>query len=158
MWIIFCKQFQSAILQKWIFPGLLCKIVPFVATVTNNASIFTLLAISIDRFRVTIQPFEPKLKVNHCKFIIAFIWLLSIALSLVKLINFKITEINDIDVCEPFDETLHKIETFCLLAIQYVLPGLFISFIYIRIGCKFLKKNQHITEKQVQTIKRNKHV
>ena len=47
-------KFQSALLQKWVFPLVMCKIGPFASTLSVNVSITTLIALSIDRYYVKI--------------------------------------------------------------------------------------------------------
>lgn len=57
-------QFQTALLQKWIFPRIACKIAPFAATLSVNVSILTLVAISLDRYHEILSPANSK-KTNH---------------------------------------------------------------------------------------------
>jgi len=129
-------QFQTALLQRWIFPRILCKIAPFAATLSVNVSILTLVAISIDRYHVILHPFKQKLRMKQCYFIIIFIWLTSLILSIIKLLNFNSQyDLNkNVLICAPTDILIHKYETIILIIIQYIIPFLLILFAYSRIG------------------------
>ncbi len=67
----------------------MCKIAPFAATLSVNVSVYTLVLISLDRYRHIVNPYKHKIKTNECYIILAILWTLSLLLSLVKLINFK---------------------------------------------------------------------
>ena len=129
-------QFQTALLQRWIFPRILCKIAPFAATLSVNVSILTLVAISIDRYHVILYPFKQKLRMKQCYFIIIFIWLISLLLSIIKLLNFNSQQdLNkNVLICGPTDILIHKYETIILIIIQYIIPFILILFTYSRIG------------------------
>ena len=49
---IFCIPFQfyAALLQRWDWPEFMCKFCPFAQILSVNVSIFTLVAISLDRY------------------------------------------------------------------------------------------------------------
>ena len=152
-------QFQAAYLQKWIFPRIMCKIAPFASTLSVNVSIFTLIAISLDRYRYVFYPFNRKLKMNGCIKILLIIWFISIILSLVKLFNFDVE--NDIEnnvlTCGPLNKNLHKYETILIVIIQYFGPSILLSFIYIRIGCRFIQ-NKFVIKPTRNSVRRKNQV
>jgi len=45
----FSLQFHAALLQRWDLPEFMCQFCPTVAVLSVNISIFTLVAISLDR-------------------------------------------------------------------------------------------------------------
>jgi leucokinin receptor len=51
---IFCIPFQfyAALLQRWDLPEFMCKFCPFAQILSVNVSIFTLVAISLDRYKI----------------------------------------------------------------------------------------------------------
>lgn len=133
--MIYFFKFQAAHLQRWIFPAIMCKIVPFASTLSVNVSIITLVAISLDRYYVILYPFKQKLSVKKCIIILVGIWIVSILMSLVKLINFGIrTGPNGYPVCTPLIDKVDTIETIVLAITQYIVPFFIISFTYFRIG------------------------
>ena len=42
-------QFHASMVQRWDLPAFMCQFCPFVACLSINISIFTLVAISLDR-------------------------------------------------------------------------------------------------------------
>lgn len=153
-------QFQAAYLQRWIFPDIMCKIVPFAATLSVNVSIITLVAISLDRYYVILYPFRQKLRLKQCIIILFLIWIVSILMSLFKLFNYEISIffenaetihqtkqgqynhassttkhiVSTKKICGPQNEHLDDIEVVFLAIMQYVVPFFIISFTYFRIG------------------------
>lgn len=69
----------------------MCKIVPFAATLSVNVSIITLVAISLDRYYVILYPFRQKLRLKQCIMILFLIWIVSILMSLFKLVNYEVS-------------------------------------------------------------------
>lgn len=139
----------------------MCKIVPFAATLSVNVSIFTLISISIDRYRAVIYPFKKKLRLAQCKMILIIIWSISCLLSMAKLINFRTENdpVSRVLICEPVNVFLNKVETYVLIIVQYMAPCVLILYIYIRIGCKVLfQQSGAVTRNSRATCKRKEHV
>lgn len=133
----------------------MCKIVPFAATLSVNVSIITLVAISLDRYYVILYPFRQKLRLKQCILVLVLIWIVSILMSLSKLVNYDVNIIHTHQVdaadnvtsndgldnaksskkeCGPLNEQLDYIETVFLVVMQYIVPFFIISFTYFRIG------------------------
>ena len=121
-------------MQKWIFPDIFCKIAPFASTLSVNVSIITLVAISLDRYHVILFPLKPKLRMKQCAYILVLIWIISIGLSSVKLLNFSVslTEMGH-RICTPLNFYIHRCETIFLVISQFLVPVIIISFAYFRI-------------------------
>ena len=136
----------------------MCKIAPFAATLSVNISVYTLVLISLDRYRHIVNPFKHKIKTNECYIILAILWTLSLLLSLVKLINFK-TDYIDVDntvmICGPMNYDLHKIETITLIIIQYIIPFIIISFTYSYIACQVCIYVSYDLSNRIQSRKKN---
>ena len=120
----------------------MCKVAPFAAELSVNVSIFTLVAISLDRYHVILYPLKQKLRPKHCFIILFIIWVVSFLLSSVHLINFKIEmgtfcKINitfEKPQCNVLNFDLYKYHKLSLVVIQYLIPFLLICFTYLRIG------------------------
>lgn len=84
-------QFQAALLQKWLLPQFMCSFCPTVQNVSLNLSIFTLVALSLDRHRAVTQPLKPRITKKTGAFIILFIWFISILTSIPTLFAFQVT-------------------------------------------------------------------
>ena len=113
----------------------MCKIAPFASTLSVNVSIITLVAISLDRYHVILFPLKPKLRMKQCVYILVFIWIISIGLSSVKLINFSTLTDNttNVVICSPIDLLTHRFETIFLFVSQFLVPVVIISYTYFRI-------------------------
>ena len=77
-------------LVRGVFGSVLCKISPSLHVVCILVSILTLLALAVDRFIATVLPLRQKLTVKSCKFLIAFIWVLAIAVRIPYIWSLKI--------------------------------------------------------------------
>jgi hypothetical protein len=109
----------------------MCKVAPFAATLSVNVSIFTLVAISLDRYYVILYPFRPKMSLTHCYSIIFIIWIAAITISSVNLFNYLVTPDQQ---CLPNYLALFEWHSVFLVFIQYLVPFLIITFTYFRIG------------------------
>ncbi|XP_009096780.2 neuropeptide FF receptor 2 [Serinus canaria] len=68
------------IIAGWPFGSLVCKMSGMVQGISVSASVFTLVAIAVDRFRCIVHPFKPKLTVPAAVATIAAIWVLAVAI------------------------------------------------------------------------------
>jgi leucokinin receptor len=84
-------QFQAALLQKWILKFFMCSFCPMIQVVSLNVSIFTLVAISVDRHRAVTRPLKPHIRKGTAYFIVSGIWMVSILASIPTFLAFKIT-------------------------------------------------------------------
>jgi leucokinin receptor len=119
----------------------MCKIAPFASTLSVNASICTLVAISFERYRAILNPFKEKLKIKECFLIIVLIWIISISFSLIKLYNFHVDQFNNVNICFPKNLILNKHETIFLVFFQYILPFILILYAYSRIAIRIYQND-----------------
>uniref|UniRef100_A0A8C5IVW2 Neuropeptide FF receptor 1 n=1 Tax=Junco hyemalis TaxID=40217 RepID=A0A8C5IVW2_JUNHY len=68
------------IIAGWPFGSLVCKMSGMVQGISVSASVFTLVAIAVDRFRCIVHPLKPKLTVPAAVAAIAVIWALAVAI------------------------------------------------------------------------------
>lgn len=130
---------------KWFVEGtfgrVLCKTVPFVHGVSILVSILTLLAMAVDRLFVIVFPFKQKFTVNAFRFIIAFVWLLAIAVRFPYLYSLKLEYIEgreeficSADLERAFDnKQARKIYYTFLLVVFYGFPFIVIIASYAAI-------------------------
>jgi hypothetical protein len=113
----------------------MCKVAPFATTLSVNVSIFTLVAISLDRYYVILYPLKPKLRSKQCFSILALIWITALLLSSLNLYHYYVDEKdNERPRCEIINFTIFKFHVITLVFIQYVIPFILISYTYFRIG------------------------
>ncbi|XP_025767659.1 neuropeptide FF receptor 1 like 2 isoform X2 [Oreochromis niloticus] len=78
---IFCipTTLVDNLITGWPFSNTVCKMSGFVQGVSVSASVFTLVAIAVERFRCIVYPLQPKLTVFIAKLAIISIWVLAVA-------------------------------------------------------------------------------
>ncbi|XP_077869102.1 tachykinin-like peptides receptor 99D, partial [Saccoglossus kowalevskii] len=89
--------FSYVLRNDWYFGNAYCKIVRFISPLTVASSIFTLMAISIDRYIAIVHPMRPRMSNVLAKTIIAVVWIASAAIALPWLIFTNI----DFSACPP---------------------------------------------------------
>ncbi|XP_064005757.1 neuropeptide FF receptor 2 [Pogoniulus pusillus] len=91
---IFCMPttLLDNIIAGWPFGSLVCKMSGMVQGISVSASVFTLVAIAVDRFRCIVHPFRQKLTVPSALAIIALIWLLAVAIMCPSAVMLQIQE------------------------------------------------------------------
>ncbi|XP_037074767.1 tachykinin-like peptides receptor 99D [Pollicipes pollicipes] len=67
--------------SHWPFGEAYCKIVQFVSVLSVSASVFTLVAISIDRYSAIMHPLQPRMSRRWTLFATIAIWLVSAGLA-----------------------------------------------------------------------------
>ncbi|XP_077378774.1 neuropeptide FF receptor 2a isoform X2 [Festucalex cinctus] len=79
---IFCMPttLLDNIITGWPFGSLVCKMSGMVQGISVSASVFTLVAIAVDRFRCIVYPFKQKLTISTATLIIVIIWVLAISI------------------------------------------------------------------------------
>ncbi|CAF0743370.1 unnamed protein product [Rotaria sp. Silwood1] len=127
--------------KRWIFGEFLCRFVPFIQGASVAVSIFTLMAVSVDRFIAIHKPIHSKLLCTSTKIfaVIAIIWITSFLLMIPLIVHHRIID--------PFDTTLpacaeewHQnmnarlIYDFILLVVLFIVPLTLITYCYIRIS------------------------
>ncbi|NXV56437.1 NPFF2 protein, partial [Molothrus ater] len=137
------------IIAGWPFGSLVCKMSGMVQGISVSASVFTLVAIAMDRFRCIVHPFKPKLTVPAAVATIAVIWALAVAImcpsaALLRLRQEKRFQLllgtgnatRPVFWCrEEWPEpAMRKAYTTVLFANIYLAPLALIALLYARIG------------------------
>lgn len=80
-----------AIVQRWVYGDIVCKIESFLEIVLWSVSVYTFMWISVDRYLAVHKPskYETASTVGRCKCWIAFSWLTSIVLSCPPLVGYS---------------------------------------------------------------------
>ncbi|XP_015683083.2 neuropeptide FF receptor 2-like [Protobothrops mucrosquamatus] len=148
---IFCMPttLLDNIITGWPFGSIACKMNGTVQGISVSASVFTLVAIAVDRFRSIVYPFKPKLTVWIALMLIAIIWVLAIAIMCPSAVMLKLMEEKHFQVILEEDnqtrpiywcredwpnEDMKKIYTTVLFANIYLAPLSLIVIMYARIG------------------------
>ncbi|XP_058797727.1 tachykinin-like peptides receptor 99D [Phymastichus coffea] len=159
--------------STWPFGNLYCKISQSIAVITICASVFTLMAISIDRYMAIVNPLRPRMGKRATLCIALAIWAMSGILSLPMLLFFTTYTQHfpngefrvicyagwpDMDgTGHSYDEYLYNV---IFMIMTYFLPIGAMSFTYLRIGLE-LWGSQSIgeaTQRQLDNIRNKRRV
>ena len=131
----------NLLVEYWPFGSLMCPVVSYVQVVTVFLNAFTLVAISLDRFRVIICPLKPKLGTRQAMIIIAVIWVLSLTvplpIALLSRVVKKQIHGDMKDMCEeewPGGLQQRINFSFVIMTLQYFVPLFVLAFTYTWIG------------------------
>ncbi|KFQ69020.1 Neuropeptide FF receptor 2, partial [Phaethon lepturus] len=148
---IFCMPttLLDNIIAGWPFGSLVCKMSGMVQGISVSASVFTLVAIAVDRFRCIVYPFKQKLTISTAVAIIAVIWILAVAIMCPSAVMLQAQEEKHFRVILGYgNETrpvywcredwpnpgMRKIYTTVLFANIYLAPLSLIIIMYARIS------------------------
>ncbi|MBZ3879377.1 Neuropeptide FF receptor 2 [Sciurus carolinensis] len=164
---IFCMPITllDNIIAGWPFGNTMCKISGLVQGISVAASVFTLVAIAVDRFRCVVHPFKPKLTVKTAFVIIVIIWVLAITIMSPSAVMLHVQEekyyqvkLNSLNKTSPVywcredwpHQEMRKIYTTVLFTTIYLAPLSLIVIMYGRIGISLFKSAVPHTGKQSQ--------
>ncbi|XP_008302198.1 galanin receptor type 2 [Stegastes partitus] len=135
--IVLCVPFQASIytLDRWMFGAALCRLVHFFIFLTMYGSIFTLTAVSLDRYLAICYPLRsrelrtPKNAVAS----ICLVWALALVFSAPYLSYFAQMDLAGTVVCVPVWESKPRlIMDVCTFIFGYLVPVLVLSLTYAR--------------------------
>ncbi|RLV96754.1 hypothetical protein DV515_00012540 [Chloebia gouldiae] len=134
---------------RWPFGSLVCKMSGMVQGISVSASVFTLVAIAVDRFRCIVHPFKQKLTIPAALATIAIIWVLAVAIMCPSAVLLQVQEekrfrvlLGSGNATRPVfwcreewpDPAMRKIYTTVLFANIYLAPLSLIVLMYARIS------------------------
>ncbi|CDQ85343.1 unnamed protein product [Oncorhynchus mykiss] len=146
---------NMSLLTGWPFGRLVCKLSGMVQGISVSASVFTLVAIAVDRFRCIVYPFKQKLTISTSTLIIIIIWVLAISIMCPSGVMLQVTKEQRVLILlgdgynntRPFywcrenwpNQEMRKIYTTVLFANIYLAPLSLIVIMYARIGFTLFK-------------------
>uniref|UniRef100_A0A3Q1EEX9 Neuropeptide FF receptor 2 n=1 Tax=Acanthochromis polyacanthus TaxID=80966 RepID=A0A3Q1EEX9_9TELE len=169
---IFCMPttLVDNIITGWPFGNVVCKLSGMVQGISVSASVFTLVAIAVDRFRCIVYPFKQKLTIATSKLVIVIIWVLAVSIMCPSGIMLQVTTEQRVRIVvggnndtRPFfwcrenwpNQEMRKIYTTVLFANIYLAPLSLIVIMYAHIGFTLFKTTIPPTENR-HTISRKK--
>ncbi|XP_056096729.1 neuropeptide FF receptor 1 like 3 [Rhinichthys klamathensis goyatoka] len=151
---IFCipTTLVDNLITGWPFSNTICKLSGLVQGTSVCASVFTLVAIAVDRFRCIVYPFKPKLTLFVAKVSIGTIWVLALTIMFPSALMLTVEEEKNhflvhsdnhnrtyplYSCYETWpDPEMRKVYTTVLFVHIYVIPLALIMLMYGRIGAK----------------------
>ncbi|XP_053125864.1 neuropeptide FF receptor 1-like [Hemicordylus capensis] len=161
---IFCvpTTLVDNLITGWPFNQAICTMSGLVQGMSVSASVFTLVAIAMDRFHCIVLPFREKLSLLKAVVIIAVVWLLAITIMCPSAIMLTVVRMEDqymvlsggenttfpLYTCYEAwsDGRMRKLYTTILFAHIYVVPLMLIMFMYGRVCLKLCSSTVPITE------------
>ncbi|XP_035671443.1 neuropeptide FF receptor 2-like [Branchiostoma floridae] len=143
---IFSMPFTLAdnIIMGWPFGYVMCKLSSAATVISAGASVFTLIAIAVDRFYAVIHPNEPKFTSEHNGVVIAIIWALAVIFAIPQVVVMDTRPYVSADDNSTYTLCVEtwpnyfkrEIYTVLLFVILYMLPLCIIGYLYLRVGFK----------------------
>ncbi|XP_015268321.1 PREDICTED: galanin receptor type 1 [Gekko japonicus] len=154
-YLLFCVPFQSTVymLPSWVLGTFICKFIHYFFTVSMLVSIFTLSAMSVDRYVAIVHSRRSSsLRVSRNALLgVGVIWLLSIAMASPVAHYQRILHqetMNQTFCWEMWPSQEHKkVYVVCTFVFGYLLPLLLISFCYAKVLNHLHKKLRNMSKK-----------
>ncbi|KAK6187910.1 hypothetical protein SNE40_005832 [Patella caerulea] len=145
---IFCIPFTFSyqLIGEWVFSPPMCPVVIFLQYMAVTASVFTNMAIGIDRFFAVAYPLRKRLTTSKSKFVIIAIWTFAVGINSVQLLIGRTKEHLDgkLHCSESWPEPKREFRqsySLFVLFLTYFLPLCILSVTYSIIGRILWKRN-----------------
>ncbi|XP_053257506.1 neuropeptide FF receptor 1-like isoform X2 [Podarcis raffonei] len=170
---IFCvpPTLMDNLITGWRFNQVICTMSSLVQGMSVSASVFTLVAIAMDRFHCIVLSFRERLSLVKAVVIIVVVWLLAIAIMCPSAIMLTVGRVEDhymvlsdgknttypLYVCYEAcsDSSMRKVYTTILFVHIYLVPLMLILFIYGSICLKLCRSTAPITQNLTCPVKAN---
>nr|XP_033793723.1 neuromedin-B receptor isoform X2 [Geotrypetes seraphini]XP_033793724.1 neuromedin-B receptor isoform X2 [Geotrypetes seraphini] len=140
--------------QEWTFGEVGCRLIPAIQLTSVGVSVFTLTALSADRYKAVVNPMDIQTSsavVWTCIKATA-IWIISVLLAVPEAVYAEIAHINYTDnasftACMPYpqnDEMHPKIHSVLIFLVYYLIPLTIISVYYYHIARTLIKSAHNI--------------
>uniref|UniRef100_A0A8C6U6B3 Gastrin-releasing peptide receptor n=1 Tax=Neogobius melanostomus TaxID=47308 RepID=A0A8C6U6B3_9GOBI len=151
------------LVDQWLFGRVGCKLIPFIQLTSVGVSVFTLTALSADRYKAIVKPLDLQTSTVSICVRAAAIWLLSVTLAIPEAVfsdlhTYTTGHANETFVtCGPYPQIgdLHpKIHSTASFIIFYVAPLLIISVYYVFIARSLIRSSKDLPGEGHQHIKK----
>uniref|UniRef100_A0AAV2K4H6 Galanin receptor type 1 n=1 Tax=Knipowitschia caucasica TaxID=637954 RepID=A0AAV2K4H6_KNICA len=152
-YLLFCVPFQSTIyvLPTWVLGAFICKFIHYFFTVSMLVSIFTLSAMSVDRYVAIVHARKSSsIRVaRHAALGVLLIWTLSLAMAspVAHFQSIVEREDNNTYCWEVWPDQHRKVYVLCTFVFGYLLPLLLISVCYAKVLNHLHKKLKNGSKK-----------
>ncbi|KAM9095412.1 galanin receptor type 1 [Sarcophilus harrisii] len=154
-YLLFCIPFQATVyaLPTWVLGAFICKFTHYFFTVSMLVSIFTLSAMSVDRYVAIVHSRRSSsLRVSRNALVgVGVIWALSFAMASPVAYHQRLfhDRINNDTYCwgQWPNQQHKKIYVVCTFVFGYLLPLLLISFCYAKVLNHLHKKLKNMSKK-----------
>ncbi|NXY90708.1 NMBR protein, partial [Alcedo cyanopectus] len=150
--------------EEWLFGEVGCKLIPAIQLTSVGVSVFTLTALSADRYKAIVNPMDIQTSsavLWTCLKAIA-IWVISMLLAVPEAVFSELAYINDVDnatftACIPYpltDDMHPKIHSVLIFLVYFLIPLAIISIYYYHIAKSLIKSAHNIPGEYSEHCKR----
>ncbi|NWJ08024.1 NMBR protein, partial [Crypturellus undulatus] len=157
--------------EEWLFGELGCKLIPVIQLTSVGVSVFTLTALSADRYKAIVNPMDIQASsavLWTCVKAVA-IWIISMLLAVPEAVFSELAHINETNnatftACIPYPkrDNMHpKIHSVLIFLVYFLIPLSIISIYYYHIAKTLIKSAHNIpgeysehSKRQMETRKR----
>ncbi|XP_051973221.1 neuropeptide FF receptor 1-like [Xyrauchen texanus] len=165
---VFCVPITliDCLISGWPFSQITCTMSNLVQGMSVSASVFTLVAIAVDRFTGIVYPFRHRLRPVTAFFAIVFIWILAFAVICPSAATLKVIHLEDIYIVQEnqlyplfvcFEDwpraDMRRVYTTVIFIHVYLAPLGLISIMY---GCIASKLSNNLRENRLHSRRRVK--
>ncbi|XP_026701310.1 neuromedin-B receptor [Athene cunicularia] len=150
--------------EEWLFGEVGCKLIPAIQLTSVGVSVFTLTALSADRYKAIVNPMDIQTSsavLWTCLKAVA-IWVVSMLLAVPEAVFSELAHINDTDnatftACIPYpmtDDMHPKIHSVLIFLVYFLIPLAVISIYYYHIAKSLIKSAHNIPGEYSEHCKR----
>ena len=138
------------IFQEWIFGVTLCKVNEFLQALSLGVSVFTLTALSGDRYVAIVHPMRRHKGSQTIRtlFVAGGIWLFSICLGVLELVASRLHDKYEVLVCSvhplAWGNQYAEFHTVFRFVIYFALPMSIITFFYLSMSCVLWRSGRRL--------------
>lgn len=143
--------------QHWPFSQFLCVFFNYMQTVSVTITVYILIWITMDKYWALVKPFKLRMSLKISKILMIFSWLFGLFISLPIAFFTKLIDVHNendtqngsnstrglgpqcVEVWPMNMENFSTTYNVLLLAIQYFLPLILLSYCYLKIGLVLMK-------------------
>lgn len=134
---------MELVIGYWPLGLSMCKIVYPLQTVLTAVSVVTLLFMALERHRVIVYPFKPKIRVRYVVLTIVLLWVTAFALVTPYMMTLELR--GSFCVENWSGEKNVKAFTICIFVLLYVVPLSIIFAVFVRVALRLRNNNYTIT-------------
>lgn len=130
---------------RFLMGAFLCRFIYPLQTLFMSTSVFTLLCVSIERYRAIVLPLEPKLRGRTAKLMLLATWVISLGL-VTPYISVLVYDIDKEQCLENWPDNPHYVKAFTcsVFILLYLIPLSIIIACYFRVLFRLYHDKSHI--------------
>ncbi|EEZ97714.1 neuropeptide SIFamide receptor [Tribolium castaneum] len=157
--IVFClpATLMSNIFVPWVLGWWMCKTVPYIQGVSVAASVYSLIAVSLDRFLAIWWPLKCQITKKRARLMIVIIWFIALTTTIPWAIFFDLVAVfndaPDVQLCiEVWPANMDGALYFLIanMVFCYILPMILITMCYVLIWIKVWRRHIPTDTKDAQ--------